>query len=132
MAGGGQGAFSGAVTGAGVGAVGGPIGAGIGAGLGGVLGLTTNLFGDGGESRDKLIAKQKQIAEEARKRQEEQHAARMQALGQNMLAFAPRNAAMAQMYGPQAAFSGQQIADMTADPNGPPKSGDPMVEGMMK
>lgn len=63
-----------------------------------------------------LLAKQQEMAAEARKRQEANAQSRLTALGQQMLAFAPRNQLMAQVFGPQAAFSPQQMQAMTADP----------------
>lgn len=63
-----------------------------------------------------LIEKQEQLAAEAAKRAKANQQARMQALGQSMLAFNPQNQMMAQMFGPQAAFSPQQMAQMAADP----------------
>jgi len=69
-----------------------------------------------------LVKKQKAMAEEARKRQEQSRQTSMQALGQSMLAFNPQNQMMAQLFGPQAAFSPQQMAQMTADPAGGPQA----------
>jgi hypothetical protein len=68
-----------------------------------------------------LLKKQEELAREAKLQQERNTAARMQALGQSMLAFNPRNQMMAQMFGPQAAFSPQQFAQMGANPFGPPQ-----------
>lgn len=122
MAGGTKGALGGALTGAGVGgAFGGPLGAGIGAGVGGLVGLTTGLFGDS-DAEKRLIAQQRRMAEDAARRERILQQARTQANSQNMLAFAPQNKVMAQMFGPDAAFSGQQMGDMTANPFGAPKA----------
>lgn len=121
MAGGGLGALGGAATGAGVGAAfGSPVGAGIGAGVGGVLGLTTSLFGDK-DAEKRLIQQQRRMAEDAARRERILQQARAQANSQNMVAFAPHNKVMTQMFGPEAAFSGEQMADMTANPFGAPK-----------
>jgi hypothetical protein len=68
------------------------------------------------DSQKALIKKQEQLAAEAKKRADENQRARMNALGQSMLAFNPQNQMMAQMFGPQAAFSPQQFAQMTGDP----------------
>ena len=78
--------------------------------LGGMLGAETS-------SQKALVKKQEQLAEEAKKRAAQNAQARMQALGQSMLAFNPQNQMMAQMFGPQAAFSPQQFAQMGADPS---------------
>jgi hypothetical protein len=77
--------------------------------VGGFLGAET-------DSQKALVKKQEQLAEETRKRAEQNAKSRMQALGQSMLAFNPQNQMMAQMFGPQAAFSPQQFAQMGADP----------------
>jgi hypothetical protein len=69
-----------------------------------------------------LVKKQKQMAEEARKRLEQSRQTSVQALGQSMLAFNPQNQMMAQLFGPQAAFSPQQMSQMTADPAGGPQA----------
>jgi hypothetical protein len=100
--------------------MGGPIGAGIGAGVG-LLGAAFGVFGDDSESKA-LIKKQKEMAEEAARQKKRNEQARMQALGQSMLAFNPQNQMMAQMFGPQAAFSPQQMAQMAADPTAGPEA----------
>lgn len=74
------------------------------------------LSGAKTDEEKRLIEKQKQMAEEAKKRQVEQQRMRMNALGQQMLAFNPQNQMMAQMFGPEAAFTPQQMAQMAADP----------------
>lgn len=115
----------GAATGVGVGAAfGGPVGAGIGAGLG-ALGGAFGLFGNDDDEKA-LIAKQKQLAAEAQKRREDLQRSHMRSLNQTMMAAAPRNQVMAQMFGPEAAFTGKQMADMTANPMGPQT--DPYLE----
>lgn len=63
-----------------------------------------------------LMQKQEQLAKEAEAQAKRNQQARMQALGQSMLAFNPQNQMMAQMFGPQAAFSPQQFAQMAGDP----------------
>lgn len=72
----------------------------------------------GYESDDQkaLIKKQEELAKDAELQKKRNQQMRMQALGQSMLAFNPQNQMMAQMYGPQAAFSPQQMAQMSADP----------------
>lgn len=107
--------ITGGATGAGVGAAfGGPLGAGIGAGVG-IIGAGLGLFGDD-DAAKRLQKKQAEMAEEAKRRQAEAAQQRMQALGQQMLAFNPQNQMMAQMFGPEAAFSPQQMAQMSNDP----------------
>jgi hypothetical protein len=84
------------------------------------------LSGAETEEEKALLRKQKQLAEDAKRRAEITGPARMAALNQSMLAFAPRNRVMAQMFGPEAAFTGKQMADMSANPMGP-TPGDPQV-----
>lgn len=84
------------------------------------------LTGAQTEEQKALIAQQKRLAEDAKRREELLRPARLQALQQSMGAFAPRNRMMAQVFGPEAAFTGQQISDMTADPMGAPTA-DPRV-----
>lgn len=80
-----------------------------------------NAIGGYTSDADKrLLAKQEQMAAEAKKQQERNAQARLQALGQSMLAFNPRNQMMAQMFGPEAAFSPQQFAQMGSDPGAKP------------
>lgn len=68
----------------------------------------------GGRTREEkaLIAKQTQLAQELKVKQGQQQDARMNQLGQQLLAFNPSNQLMAQMYGPQAAFQPEQMAAM--------------------
>lgn len=77
------------------------------------------LTGAETSSHKALKAKQEQMAEEAKKRQRLNHQVRMNALGQQMLAFNPMNQTMAQMFGPGAAFQPEQLAAMAADPMKP-------------
>ncbi len=77
------------------------------------------LTGAQSDEQKALIAKQKEMAEEARKRQRLNHEARMSALGQQMLAFDPMNQTMAKMFGPGAAFQPEQLANMAKDPMKP-------------
>ncbi len=63
-----------------------------------------------------LLKKQEELAKEAELQKKRNAQMRMQALGQSMLAFNPQNQMMAQMFGPQAAFSPQQMAQMGNDP----------------
>ena len=68
-----------------------------------------------------LIKKQEQMAREAAARRQQQHQQGLNSLSQGLAAFGPRNQMMAQMFGPDAAFTPQQISAMGADPAGPPK-----------
>jgi|APDOM4702015073_1054812.scaffolds.fasta_scaffold00032_12 hypothetical protein len=80
------------------------------------LPVVNGLLGAESDSQKALIKKQEQLDAEAKKREQQNVQARMRALGQSMLAFNPQNQMMAQMFGPQAAFSPQQFAQMTGDP----------------
>lgn len=64
------------------------------------------------KEQKQLIELQKQMALEAQQRQGQLQDQRMNQLGQQVLAFNPTNQLMAQMYGPQAAFSPEQAAQM--------------------
>lgn len=76
-----------------------------------------NALGGYQSDADKaLLKKQEELAADARKQQERNAQMRMQALGQSMLAFGPRNAMMAQMFGAGAAFTPEQMAQMANDP----------------
>jgi|ERR1044071_5655 hypothetical protein len=78
-----------------------------------------------------LLAKQDEMAKEAKKRQDQNAQMRIQALGQSLLAFAPRNQMMAQMFGPQAAFTPEQMHQMSADPRGAPQA-DPATMALLQ
>lgn len=80
------------------------------------LPVVNGLLGAESDSQKALQKKQKELAEEAKRRAKLNQQMRMQALGQSMLAFNPQNQMMAQMFGPQAAFSPQQMAAMASDP----------------
>lgn len=84
------------------------------------------LLGAESSEQKALIAQQRRMAEDAKRREELLRPARLAGFQQSMGAFAPRNRMMANVFGPEAAFSGQEMANMTADPMGPPK-GDPQV-----
>lgn len=70
-----------------------------------------------------LMELQRQLALQAQQRQGQIQDERMNQLGQQVLAFNPRNQMLAQMYGPQAAFTPEQMATMvqgqepSMDPN---------------
>jgi hypothetical protein len=87
--------------------------------------IVGGLFDTKSDEEKALERKQKQLAEDAKRRAELIGPARMMALNQSMLAFAPRNKMMGEMFGPGAAFTGQQIGDMTANPM--PQQSDPRV-----
>lgn len=78
------------------------------------------LAGAKSDEQKRLLAKQEQLAKEAEAQARRNQQMRMQALGQSMLAFNPQNQMMAQMFGPQAAFSPQQFAQMANDPGAKP------------
>jgi hypothetical protein len=78
--------------------------------------VVNSLTGAESNEQKNLVKKQQQLAEEARKRRLQMQDANMNALGQSMLAFAPRNQMMAQMFGPDAAFKPEQFAAMAQNP----------------
>lgn len=78
--------------------------------------VLNSLGGYEPDSQKALIKKQEELAAEAKKRAQMNAQSRMNALGQSMLAFNPQNQMMAQMFGPDAAFSPQQFAQMAGDP----------------
>ncbi len=75
-----------------------------------------DLIGAKSDEEKAILAKQKQLAEEAKQRRAQMQQARMNAMGQSILAFNPRNQMMAKMFGPEAAFSPQQFAQMAQNP----------------
>ena len=76
------------------------------------------------KAENDLIAKQKELAAAAKARQAQVQQEGMNRLGTQIQAMVPLNRAMAEMYGPGAAFSGQQMGAMAGDP-GAAASGDP-------
>lgn len=85
------------------------------------------LFGSESDEQKALIAKQEQLAREAKLRRTQVQQQSLNALGQSMLAFNPRNQMMAQMFGPEAAFQPSQMAAMIANPQGMPEM-DPSID----
>ncbi len=79
--------------------------------------VLNSITGSRTDATKELDKKQKQLAAESELRMRQNAQTRMQALGQSLLAFNPQNQMMAQMFGPQAAFSPQQFAQMAADPS---------------
>jgi len=77
------------------------------------------LLGAESSEQKALRAKQKQMADEAEKRMRANQESRMNALTQSMLAFDPYNQMIAQMMGPGAAFSPQQLQQMAQNPMKP-------------
>lgn len=75
----------------------------------------------GGRTKEQkqLVEAQQQMALEAQKRQGQVQDQRMNMLAQQVLAFNPRNQQLAQMVGPQAAFSPEQAAQMVQGPAPP-------------
>lgn len=78
--------------------------------------VVNSLTGAKSDSEKQLLKKQEQLAREAKQRAQLNEQMRMRALQQSIGAFAPQNRVMAQMFGPDAAFSGKEMADMTANP----------------
>lgn len=129
-------AFSGGLTGA---AIGSGVAPGVGTALGGLAGLTiggfTDLFGGGDDEKKAMRAlqqRQKELAAELERQRQETYKGRIQALNQSTQALAPYNNMVAQMVGPQAAFSGDQVAAMTADPKGGPSAQYPWIQNAFK
>lgn len=78
--------------------------------------VLNSITGSKTDEQKALLKKQEELAKDAELQKKKNQQMRMQALGQSMLAFNPQNQMMAQMYGPQAAFNPQQMAQMSADP----------------
>lgn len=74
------------------------------------------LTGAKSDEQKNLLKKQEEMAADVRKRQRFNERARMNAMGQKMLAFNPQNQMMAKMFGPEAAFTPEEFAKMGADP----------------
>lgn len=85
------------------------------------------LTGAESDEQKALVKKQEQLAREAELRRAQTQNASMNALGTRMLAFNPRNQLMAQMFGPQAAFTPEQMAGMVQSPMGGPPPPDPSL-----
>lgn len=68
------------------------------------------------KAENDLIEKQKELAAAAKARQTQVQQEGMNRLGQQMLAFAPLNRAMQEMYGQGAGYSPEQMGAMVADP----------------
>src|SRR5690606_21922169 len=79
------------------------------------------LTGSKTKAQKRLVEEQKRMATDMRKRSAMNERARLNAMQQKLGAVAPLNQAMAQMYGPDAAFSPEQFAQMGANPFGPYK-----------
>lgn len=119
-------AFGGAAGGAAIGSAFGPVGAGVGALAGGLLGGFGAFSDDSAQRR--LIRKQEELAREAEERRRQQQQASVAGLNQQLLSFGPRNQMMGEMFGPGAAFTSQQVADMGADPMGGPQADYPWIK----
>lgn len=74
------------------------------------------LTGAQSDAEKALLKKQEQMATEAARRQRMNEQTRLNGQAQQLQAFGPRNQVMAQMFGPDAAFTPQQFAQMGADP----------------
>ncbi len=127
--------YAGGAGAAGAAGAAGGAGAAAGGGLGGLsagtlLGLGGLALDAGGivasqirtKAENDLIEKQKELAAAAKARQLQVQQEGMNRLGQTMLAFVPQNKMMAEMFGPDAAFTGQQMGAMAADPGAKPMS----------
>lgn len=87
------------------------------------------LMGAKSDAEKALIKKQQELAKEAELRQAQNQQARQQALAQSMMAFGPRNQAMSEMFGPEAAFSQQAMTQMAQDPYNQEPKLDPRLVG---
>lgn len=74
------------------------------------------LTGAETDAQKRLVAKQEEMAKEAAKRAKQMEQARLNALAQKVMAFNPQNQLMSQMFGPDAAFTPQQMAQMVQNP----------------
>lgn len=83
--------------------------------------LLGSLGGYESDEKKALLAKQEELSKETAKRREQMQRAGMNSLGQRLLAFNPQNQLMAQMFGPEAAFTPEQFAQMVQSPMGPPQ-----------
>jgi hypothetical protein len=77
------------------------------------------IRGGGDDERKTLAAKQEQMARETQLRRQQAQQARMDALGNRMLAFDPFNQHLARMFGPEAAFKPEQLAALVENPMKP-------------
>jgi hypothetical protein len=89
------------------------------------------LSGAETDEQKALVRQQKRMAEDAKRRAAIMGPARLQSMNQQVQAFGPRNKMMAEMFGPDAAFTGKQMGDMTANPMGPPQ-GDPKTAHLVE
>jgi hypothetical protein len=78
--------------------------------------VLNSLGGYRSDATKQLLATQQRLAQETAEQRKQNERMRMNALGQQMLAFNPQNQAVAQMFGPEAAFNPQQMAAMANDP----------------
>lgn len=106
----------------------------------GEVGVRELIAGGDSKERRALLAKQEELAMEAQRRRGQMQDARMNALAQQVLAFSPHNQTMAQLFGPQAAFTPEQAAGMVQGPKPPPldpslvnyKGGDPKKQAQVE
>ncbi len=91
-------------------------------GVGNVLGnlpIIGGIFGGGQSDAEKaLIRKQQQMAESLKRRQQQMRlqAPQLQAGAQQMLAYDPLNQHMARTFGPESAFTPEQVTGMLKNP----------------
>jgi hypothetical protein len=90
--------------------------------------VVNSLTGATSDEQRALEKKQKEMAREAALQAERQRRQQLQSTSQQLMAFGPRNQMMAQVYGPEAAFTGQQMAQLAADPGGAPQHSDPRMQ----
>lgn len=86
------------------------------------------LTGAKSDEQKALESTQQRLADEQKKRLEQQRQIQMQNMANRLMAFAPLNNHVASRLGPQAAFSPEQMAQFGADPMGPPKAGSPELQ----
>lgn len=126
-----------------------PAMAGAAGGAGGVLGTglsVSDMIGLGGlglgvgsliasqvktDAEKNLLAKQEELAAAAEQRQRQAEQERLNRLGQQLLAFNPRNQMMAEMFGPGAAYTPEQMSGLVGDAGANPAlaGGTPGVNG---
>jgi hypothetical protein len=83
--------------------------------------LVGSLTGSKTKAQKELLKRQQEMAKDMKKRAGMNERARMNAMAQKLMAFGPQQQMMAQMFGPDAAFSPDQMAQMAQNPYGPHK-----------
>lgn len=80
--------------------------------------LVGELTGSKTRGEKELLKAQRAMAADMKKRAGMNERARMNAMAQKLMAFGPQQQMMAQMFGPDAAFSPEQMAQMAQNPMG--------------